>query len=77
MSVDNIVLDLAMGNHQMACDLNTSINDLYTNQESRAIHLSNEFHTIVQDDSSITDYCQHVKSLADSLRDTDHGVSNT
>jgi hypothetical protein len=31
------------------------------------IYLSNEFHTIVQGDSSVTDYCQRVKTLADSL----------
>lgn len=43
-SVDDIVLNPAMGDHQMACDLYTSITDLFnTNQESHAIHLSSEF----------------------------------
>jgi hypothetical protein len=78
-SVNDSVLDLAIDNEdQTACALYTAIANLFNdNKESRAIYLSNEFHTVVQGDSSVADYCQRVKSLTDSLHDVDHGVSET
>ena len=39
------------------------------------IFLSNQFHSIVQGDLPISEYCQRVKTLADSLRDVSHSVS--
>ena len=47
----------------------------HDNKESRAIFLSNQFHSIVQGDLPISEYCQRVKTLADSLRDVGHSVS--
>jgi hypothetical protein len=78
-SVDDFVLDLAIDDEdQTSCALYTTITNLFNdNKESHSIYLSNEFHTVVQGDSSIADYCQRVKSLADSLHDVGHGVSET
>lgn len=60
--VDESVLALAMiEEDQTSSALYTTISDLFNdNKESRAIHLSNEFHTLVQGDSTITDYCQRM-----------------
>jgi hypothetical protein len=76
-SVEDSVLALAMGaDDQMACALYAAIFNLFNdNKESCAIHLSNEFHTLVQGDSSVADYCQRMMSLADSLHDVGHAVS--
>jgi hypothetical protein len=58
---------------QTACALYATIFNLFNdNKVAHAVHLSNEFHTLVQGDSSIAYYCQHVKTLTDSLRDVDH-----
>jgi hypothetical protein len=75
-SVEDSVLTLAMGaDDQTACALYAAIFNLFNdNKESRAIHLSNEFHTLVQGDSSVADYCQRMMSLADSLHDVGHAV---
>jgi hypothetical protein len=63
------------GEAQTTCELYTSIADLFNaNQESHAIHLSNEFHNIAWRDSSITDYCQCVKTLVDSFHDVGRKV---
>jgi hypothetical protein len=67
-SVEDSVLALTMGaDDQTACALYVAIFNLFNdNKESHAIHLSNEFHTLVQGDSSVADYYQRMKSLADS-----------
>jgi hypothetical protein len=63
---------------QTACAVYIVISNLFNdNKEARAIHLSNEFHTPAQGDSSITDYCQRIKTLADSLRDVDRAILET
>jgi hypothetical protein len=41
----------------------------------RAVLLEAEFHSVVQGDLSIYDYCAKLKKLADSLRDVGHPVS--
>jgi hypothetical protein len=41
------------------------------------IHFSKEFHTLVQGDSTIANYCKKLKSLVDSLRDVGHVVSES
>ncbi|XP_062224478.1 uncharacterized protein LOC133923020 [Phragmites australis] len=45
------------------------------NKEPRAIYLSNQFHSFIQGDLTIYEYCQHLKTLADSLRNVRHVVS--
>ncbi|XP_062229973.1 uncharacterized protein LOC133927505 [Phragmites australis] len=46
------------------------------NQHARALRvtINNEFHSMFQGDLSIFDYCQRLKTLADSLRDVGHSV---
>jgi hypothetical protein len=75
-SVDDSVLDLAMeGDDQTARTLWTTIERLFrANKEPRTIFLAHEFHSIKQGDSSISDYAQRMKNVADSLRDVSHGV---
>lgn len=61
---------------QDACSLYVAIEALFhDNKESRAIFLSNQFHSIIQGDLPISEYCQHVKILADFLRDVGHSDS--
>jgi hypothetical protein len=63
---------------QTACALYVMISDLFNdNKEVRAVPLSNEFHTLVQGDSSIIDYYQSVNSLTNSLRDVGHAILET
>ncbi|XP_062232913.1 uncharacterized protein LOC133930295 [Phragmites australis] len=47
------------------------------NKESCAIFLSNQFHSLVQGKLSVSDYCQCIKALADSLRDVGHAVRDS
>lgn len=42
-------------------------NQFLGNREQRALHLSAEFRNIIQGDLNVTDYCRHIKSMADRL----------
>ncbi|XP_012701423.1 uncharacterized protein C6orf132 homolog [Setaria italica] len=45
--------------------------------QSRAIFLSHDFHSMMQGDSSIAEYCSRMKTLTDALRDVDHPVQDS
>jgi hypothetical protein len=70
------VLDLAMeGEDQTARDLWVAIKALFhANKEPRAIFLSHEFHSMTQGESSISEYCQRMKIVANALCDVGHDV---
>lgn len=77
-SIGDDVLTLVDEPYATANELFTTISDLFTeNKESRAIFLSNEFHTLIQGDMSINDYGQKVKTIANSLRDVGHAISES
>ena len=46
----------------------------HDNKELRTIFLLNEFHSMVQGDSTISAYCQCPKTKAAALRDIGHPV---
>ncbi|XP_072146684.1 uncharacterized protein [Setaria viridis] len=75
-SVDDSILDLAMEHDdQTAHNLWVAIEALFrANKELRVIDLSNEFHSMMQDDLSITEFCPRMKTVADTLREVGHGV---
>jgi hypothetical protein len=50
---------------------------LRANKEPYAIFLLNEFHSMVQGDSTILTYCQHRKTKATALRDVSHLVQDS
>jgi len=70
------VLNLAMTNtQQTACALWQAIDDVFqANKAPRAIFLNHEFHSMIQGDSSIDDYCVRMKAKADKLRDVGQTV---
>ena len=78
-SVDDSVLDLAMdGADPTARDLWVAIEGIFrANREPRAIFLLNEFHSMVQGDSTISAYCQQLKTKAAALRDVGHPVEDS
>ncbi|XP_015642384.1 uncharacterized protein [Oryza sativa Japonica Group] len=77
-SVADNVLDLAMEPDQTARELSVAIEDMFhANKEPRAIFLSHQFHSMIQGDSSINDYCQKMKTAADALRDISHAVTES
>jgi hypothetical protein len=49
----------------------------HASMESRAIFLLNEFHSMVQGDSTISAYCQRLKTKATALRDVGHPVADS
>ena len=56
-----------------ARDLWVAIEGIFhANREPCAIFLLNEFHSMVQGDSPISAYCQHLKIKAAALRDVGH-----
>ena len=69
-SVGDSVLDLALaGDDQTARQLWVAIEEIFTaNQEPRAVLLLEEFHTLQQGDSTISEYCQHIKLKAAEFR---------
>jgi len=74
--IDDSVLDLAMEPEQTARDLFVAITNLFqANQETRAVVLGQEFHSMTQGDLSIDAYAQRMKHTADALRDVGHTVS--
>jgi hypothetical protein len=76
--IDDSVLDLAMEPEQTARALFVAITNLFhANQETRAIVLGQEFHSMTQCDLSIDEYAQRMKHTADALRDVGHAVSET
>nr|XP_034592995.1 spore wall protein 1-like [Setaria viridis] len=63
---------------QTARNLWLAIEGLFhTNKQSRAIFLSHDFHSMMQGDSSIAEYCQRMKTLADALCDVSHPVQDS
>ena len=78
-SVDDSVLDLAMdGADPTARDLWVAIEGIFrANREPRAIFLLNEFHSMVQGDSTILAYYQRLKIKAAALRDVCHPVQDS
>ncbi|XP_062203768.1 uncharacterized protein LOC133905963 [Phragmites australis] len=67
-----------MADDEMARDLWVAIEALFRdNKDSCAVFLSSQFHSLLQGDQSIADYSQHVKTLADALRDVGHPVSDS
>jgi len=74
--IDDSVLDLAMEPEQTARDLFVAITNLFqANQETRAVVLGQEFHSMTQGDLSIDAYAQRMKHTADALCDVGHTVS--
>ena len=69
-SVSDSVLDLALaGDDQTARQLWVAIEEIFTaNQEPRAVLLLEEFHTLQQGDSTISEYCQRIKLKVAELR---------
>ncbi|XP_022685425.1 uncharacterized protein LOC111258440 [Setaria italica] len=78
-SVDDSVLDLAINNdEQTARALCLAIEGLFhANKQFRTIFLSHDFHSMTEGDSSISEYCQRMKTLADALRDVDHPIQDS
>ena len=72
-SIANNVLDVSVEPEQSAYELYIA-SHFTANQASRVIYLHNEFHSITQGTSSITDYYAHQKMTADALRDVDHPI---
>ncbi|XP_072150877.1 uncharacterized protein [Setaria viridis] len=70
-SIDDFVLDLVMtDDDQITWDLWLAIEGLYrANKQSQAIFLSHDFHSMIQGDSSIAEYCNRMNTLADALCD--------
>jgi hypothetical protein len=61
-----------------ARDLWVAIEGIFhASMESRAIFLLNEFHSMVQGDSTISAYCQRLKTKATALRDVGHPVADS
>jgi hypothetical protein len=78
ISIADDVLDVSIKDEQCAYELWVRIASHFTaNQASRAIYLRNEFHSITQGTSSITDYCARQKATADALRAVDHPVQES
>ena len=69
-SIGDSILDLALaGDDQTARELWAAIEELFTaNQEPRTILLLEEFHTLTQGDSTISEYCQRIKLKAAELQ---------
>ena len=68
------------GDDQTARQLWVAIEGLFrANKEPRAIFLHHEFHSMVQGDATITEYCQcqKMKTVADALRDVGHAVPDS
>jgi hypothetical protein len=78
-SVDDSVLDLAMDNADpTARDLWVAIEGIFhANREPRVIFLLNEFHSMVQGDSTILAYCQRQKIKAAAFRDIGYPVEDS
>jgi hypothetical protein len=78
-SVNDSVLDLAMDEPDPnAHDLWGAIEEIFhANKEPRAIFLLNEFHSMVQGDSTISAYCQRLKTKAPTLHDIGHPVEDS
>ncbi|XP_012702322.1 uncharacterized protein LOC105914609 [Setaria italica] len=70
-SIDDFVLDLIMtDDDQITRDLWLAIEGLCrANKQSQAIFLSHDFHSMIQGDSSIAEYCNRMNTLADALCD--------
>ena len=61
-----------------ARDLWVAIEGVFrANRESRAIFLLNEFHSMVQGDSTILAYCQRLKIKVAALHDIGHPVQDS
>ncbi|XP_066316122.1 uncharacterized protein [Miscanthus floridulus] len=61
-----------------ARDLWVAIEGIFhANQEPRAIFLLNEFHSMVQGDSTISAYYQRLKTKAAALRDVGHPIEDS
>lgn len=72
------ILDIIMEPDQCARDLWIRTEDLFRdNMEAQVLYLEVEFTSYgLQDDLSITSYCQRQKTLADSLRDVGQPISD-
>jgi hypothetical protein len=49
----------------------------HANKEPRAIFLLNEFHSMVQGDSTISAYCQRLKTKAAALHNVGHPMQDS
>ncbi|XP_012699076.1 uncharacterized protein LOC105913755 [Setaria italica] len=78
-SVDDSVLNLTMtDDDQIVRDLWLAIEGLFrANKQSRVIFLSHDFHSMTQSNSSIVEYCSHMKTLTDALWDIGHPVQDS
>lgn len=77
-SIAEDILDVVMEPDQTARDLWTRVEAIFNNnRETRAVYLSQQFHSLVQGDLSVADYCQRLKTTADALRDVDQPVNDT
>ncbi|XP_062206123.1 uncharacterized protein LOC133908006 [Phragmites australis] len=70
------VLDATMEPNQGARNLWVAIEEQFHNKEQRATYVSNQFHTLVQGDMTISDYFQRLMLIIDSLRDLSYGVTD-
>jgi hypothetical protein len=72
-TINKGVFDLVYKPNASAFLVWTDIEGLFRDNEmQRAVLLEAEFHSVVQGDLSIYDYCAKLKKLADSLRDVGH-----
>ncbi|XP_062188959.1 uncharacterized protein LOC133892290 [Phragmites australis] len=77
-SIADDILDLAMELDQTARDLCVAIENLFqANKMLRAIFVSHKFHSMTQGDRSASEYCQHMKIVANSLCDVGHTISES
>ncbi|XP_066361176.1 uncharacterized protein [Miscanthus floridulus] len=77
--IDDSVLDLTMDEpNSNAHDLWVTIEEIFhVNKEPRAIFLLNEFHSMVQGDSTILAHYQRLKTKATALRDVGHPMEDS
>ena len=76
-SISTDLLAIVMEPNQSAYALWTRVESQFRdNKEARAVFLQTEFHSLLQGSMSVSDYCQKIKTLTDSLRDVGYPVSD-
>ena len=72
-TVSTDLLDIVMEKDDTALAVWTAIEELFhDNRLTRAVHLESEFHSLMQGDLSVTEYCSQLKVLAGKLADVGH-----
>ncbi|CAM8971679.1 unnamed protein product [Rhodiola kirilowii] len=77
-SISPNIMDTILKTHDASAqEIWDAIENLFRdNKKARVIQLETEFRGLVQGPQSITDYCQKLKVLADSLNDVDNPISD-